>query len=85
MDTKLAIESRRAVKHFDPDHKITDAEKDELFRLTMLSPTSFNIQHWRFVVVKDESLRREIRANAWVQAQITDASMLVVICTDVNA
>lgn len=85
MDVRTAIESRRAVKHFDPNHKISQAEIDELFSLAMLSPTAFNIQHWRFVAVQDPAVREAIRAVSWMQPQITDASLLVVVCADIKA
>jgi len=85
MDTKDAIKSRRSVKHYDPDHKITDLELNELLSLTTLSPTAFNIQHWRFVIVKDTQLRKKIRHVAWDQAQITDSSILIILCADLKA
>jgi nitroreductase len=79
-----AIEQRRSVKHFDPDHRLTDEEIDKLFASARLSPTAFNLQHWRFVVVDDPELRKEIRKAAWDQAQITDASLLVILCGDLD-
>lgn len=85
MDVRTAIETRRAIKHFDPNHKISQAEIDELFSLAMLSPTAFNIQHWRFVAVQDPAVREAIRAASWMQTQITDASLLVVVCADIKA
>ena len=85
MDVRTAIETRRAVKHFDQNHKISQAEIDELFSLAMLSPTAFNIQHWRFVAVQDPAVREAIRAVSWMQPQITDASLLVVVCADIKA
>ena len=51
----------------------------------MQAPTSFNIQHWRFVVIRDPELRKEIRANGNDQAQMTDASLLVLMTADVDA
>jgi nitroreductase len=85
MDTLDAIRKRRAVKHFDPSHRLTDTETETLISLTLLSPTAFNVQHWRFVVVQDPALRKEIRKVAWDQAQVTDASLLVVLCADLKA
>jgi len=85
METKDAIKSRRSVKYYDPEHKISDEELNELLSLAALSPTAFNIQHWRFVVVKDLELRKEIRKVAWDQAQITDSSVLIVLCADLKA
>jgi nitroreductase len=85
MDTKQAIEMRRAVKHYDSDHSMTQSEVDELLSLAVLSPTAFNIQHWRFVVVTDPELRGRIREAAWDQSQVTDASLLVILCADLKA
>lgn len=82
MDTLEAIRSRRAVKHYDASHVMSEAEQRELLELALLSPTAFNLQHWRLVVVEDAALRREIRAQAWDQAQVTDASLLLVLCAD---
>ena len=85
MDTFDAIQARRAVKHYDPDHQMSEEEVKQLLGLAMLSPTAFNIQNWRFVTVRDQELRKQIRAVAWDQAQVTDASLLVVLCADLNA
>ena len=85
MDTLEAIYSRRAVKHYDPDHVMPEVDLRKLLEAAMQSPTSFNIQHWRFVVVRDKEQRKQIRAAGNDQAQITDASVLVVMTADVLA
>lgn len=85
MEVSRAIELRRSVKVFDPDHRMSEAEIDRLLSLAMLSPTAFNIQNWRFVVVSEPALRKEIRKAAWDQAQVTDAALLAVLCADLNA
>jgi len=85
MQTLDAIRSRRSVKHFDANHKMTEEEKNEIISLAMLSPTAFNLQHWRFVLVEDSTLRQQIRKVAMDQSQVTDASMLVVMCADASA
>lgn len=85
MNVRTAIQARRAIKQFDASHRMTAAEIEELMSLALLSPTAFNIQHWRFVLVQDPQLREAIRTVSWMQPQITDASLLVVICADVKA
>ncbi|MDD5328760.1 MAG: nitroreductase family protein [Sulfuricella sp.] len=85
MNVSTAIEQRRAVKGFDPEHRMTEAEIDNLMSLAMLSPSAFNIQNWRFVLVRDPELRKQVRAAAWDQAQVTDASLLVVLTADLGA
>lgn len=85
MDVIDAIESRRAVKHYDPEYKLTSEEIERLLGLALLSPTAFNIQNWRFVLARDPELRKQIRAVAWDQPQVTDASLLVILCADVKS
>ncbi len=85
MDTIEAIYARRAVKHFDPEHQLTDEEIEKLMEAAMQAPTSFNIQHWRFVLIRDPELRKQVRAAGNDQAQMTDASLLILITGDVKA
>lgn len=82
MNVSEAIRSRRSVKHFDPDFKLTPTARDELLGLALQAPTAFNLQHWRFVVVDDPAQRQAIRQAAWDQSQVTDAALLVILCAD---
>ncbi|MFT8791119.1 nitroreductase family protein [Komagataeibacter saccharivorans] len=85
MDTLEAIRTRRAIRTYDPDHTISDAELRTMLSAARMAPSAFNIQHCRFVVVRDPALRRELRAVAWDQAHVTDASVLIVVCADRDA
>lgn len=85
MNVEQAIRERRAAKLYDPQHRMTEDEVSKLMSLAMLSPTAFNIQNWRFVLVRDVALRQEIRKVSWDQAQVTDASLLIVLTADLNA
>ena len=85
MIVSKAIEERRAVKHFDSEHKMSDAEFKKMMQIVLQSPTSFNIQNWRFVRITDEGKRQKIRESAWDQSQITDASVTLVLCADIKA
>lgn len=85
MDTQQAITERRSVKHYDPEHRMSEEEINQLVGLARLSPTSFNIQNWRFLVVTDPALRKEICAASWNQAQVTEASVLLLVCADLQA
>jgi nitroreductase len=86
MDTFEAIYQRRAVKGFDPEHRLTKDEERKLLEAAIQAPTSFNIQHWRFVVLRDPELRLKIRKELGNdQAQMTDASLLILMTADVQA
>ena len=86
MDIIEGIYHRRAVKYFDRTHRLSSEEELKLLEATIQAPTSFNIQHWRFVILRDSALRAKIRAELGNdQLQITDASLLVLFTADVKA
>jgi nitroreductase len=85
MSVTQAIVSRRSIKHFDPAHKLSEQEIAKLMSLALLSPTAFNVQHWRFVLVTDPVLRQQIRTVSWNQAQVEEASLLIVLTADLQA
>jgi len=81
-----SLKWRYATKEFDTTKKLTQAQLDTLLEAARLSPSSFGIQPWKFVVVTNPDVRAKLREAAWGQAQITDASALIVFCmrTDVD-
>lgn len=85
MKVSEALRARRSIKHFDPEHRMTEQEISQLLSSTVLSPTAFNIQHWRFVVVDDAEQRKTMRDLSWGQPQVTDASIMIVMCMDLKA
>lgn len=85
MHTHEAIEARRAVKHYDPSFEMPDADVEKLMELTLLSPTSFNIQNWRFVVCRDPEIKKQLRAAAWNQAQAEEAALTILFCAKLDA
>ncbi|QYY37507.1 nitroreductase family protein [Ruficoccus sp. ZRK36] len=85
MDTFTAIRERRSVKKYDPAHVMPQHDLDQLLELAVLSPTSFNIQNWRFVVVRDKAIRAKLQEAAWNQSQVTEASALIMVCANLNS
>ncbi len=76
-----ALSSRYATKQFDPTKKIWDADWQALLESLRLSPSSFGLQPWQFVVVQDPLVRKRLRSVAWNQSQVEDASHFVVFTT----
>ena len=85
MQVDEAVRARRAIKWYDPEHKMPEDTFQKLMEHAILAPTAFNIQNWRFVRMSDPDQRKAIRAAAWDQAQVTDASELLVLCFDNKA
>ncbi|MEI6850128.1 MAG: NAD(P)H-dependent oxidoreductase [archaeon] len=77
---KEVLNWRYATKSFDAKKKIPAKDFDELLESLRLAPSSFGLQPYKFVVVKDMKLRESIKNAAWGQSQVTDASNLIVLC-----
>lgn len=80
-----AIEARRSVKYFDPQYQLQATEEAALKAAARLSPTAFNIQNGRYVLVRDPQIKAEIRKAAWDQPQVSECSLLMVLCYDLMA
>jgi nitroreductase len=85
MNDDAVIQNGCTIKHFDPNHKMTKKTREKLLSTALLSLKSFKIKNWHFVVVDDPEQRKWIREASWGQKQVTDASMLIILCTDLKA
>ncbi len=77
---------RYATKQFDPRRKISPEDWAALEEALVLSPSSFGLQPWRFIVVTDQATKERLVAASWGQRQPADCSHLVVfaIKKDIN-
>ncbi|MEI6222333.1 MAG: NAD(P)H-dependent oxidoreductase [bacterium] len=75
-----SLQWRYATKQFDPTKKVSPEDLNDLLESLRLTPSSFGIQAWKFVVVTNPDLRARLRENSWGQPQVTDASHLIVLC-----
>jgi len=73
-----ALNWRYATKLFDPERKLSDANWEALQKALALSASSYGLQPYRFVIPQSPALRRQLREASRGQAQVTDASHLVV-------
>lgn len=86
-DTILdALKWRYATKVFDPAKKIPAEQWAALEESLVLTPSSFGLQPWEFVVVENAEIREQLVPHSWNQRQVADASHLLVIAlrTDVD-
>src|SRR5215469_1970647 len=75
---------RYATKQFDPQRKISAEHWATLEDALILTPSSFGLQPWKFVVVTDPSVRERLVAASYGQRQVADASHLVVLAIKKN-
>lgn len=85
MDTFEAINTRRAIKKFDSTYKMSPEQVSSLMELTILSPTSYNQQNWRFITVTDQLIKEQISKAARNQSQPSDGSLVIILCGNMNA
>lgn len=74
-----ALNWRYATKAFDPAKKIPAETWAALEESLVLTPSSFGLQPWKFLVITDKALRESLVPHAWNQRQIADCSHLVVM------
>jgi nitroreductase len=79
------VTARRSVKNYDPNHTISDAELKAIFDKVVLAPSSFNLQHWRFIVVRDQANKEKLCRAAFDQPQVKAASAAIVVAGKLSA
>ncbi len=85
MEFSETIQKRQSIKSYQADKNISDEELDELMQEVILSPSSFNLQHWKFIAVKSSDLKKSIREAAWGQEHVESCSFLIAVCGKLNA
>tara|TARA_R100000935_G_scaffold32215_1_gene52747 strand:+ start:304 stop:936 length:633 start_codon:yes stop_codon:yes gene_type:complete len=75
---------RYATKTFDPNKKISEKDLDTLLEAIQLTASSYGLQPYEIIVVKDAALRAKLKKASWNQTQITDASEVIVFANKTN-
>jgi nitroreductase len=78
-----AIAERRASPSFDGS-PIPDADLIKILRAALQAPSSYNLQPWRFVVVRGQDQKKKLRAASYNQAKVEEASVMIVACGDAD-
>jgi nitroreductase len=76
-----AVEERRATSSFE-DVPIPGVDLEKIVRAGLEAPSGYNLQPWRFVVVRDREQRKKLRAAAFGQPKVEEASVVIVACGD---
>jgi nitroreductase len=80
-DVAIAAESRRSIRTYAQD-AVPDEELRDLIRLAGKAPSAFNVQPWRFIVVRDEAIKAKLAVAANNQQQVLRAPATIVMYSD---
>ncbi|WP_010228740.1 NAD(P)H-dependent oxidoreductase [Gillisia marina] len=69
---------RYATKKFDANKEVSSEDLEKLLEAIQLTASSYGLQPYEVIVIKDAALREELKAHSWNQTQITDASEVIV-------
>jgi len=78
------LNKRYATKKFDPTKKLKAEDLATLLESIRLSASSYGLQAYKVLVVENEDIRKKLRAAAWDQSQITDASQLLIFAVETD-
>lgn len=85
MDALEALRSRVSVEHFDPARSLSEEEIQELVAYATEAPSSFNIQHWRFVAVVSPDDKARLKALSYNQRKMVEAAVVFIVLGDLRA
>jgi len=82
MDVIQAMMERRSINFFEAGKKISDDKLTELLKIANLSPSSFNLQPWKMIVVRDPERKKVLRKCAFNQPKVEEASAVLIMIAD---
>jgi len=85
LEFKNLAKARRTARSYDAGIDISDADVKGIIRLASYSPSAFNLQHWRFVVTRDESVKSDLYEYCYFQKQIVECSAVITVCGNLSA
>ncbi len=79
------MRERHSVKHYDTSHKMSREEVEQLLSAAHSAPSSWNLQHWKFLVIDDEQKKQQLLPIAYGQKQVVESSVTIAILGDLEA
>lgn len=81
MNMLEAMNFRHACKVFDTGRAVSQHDRDAIIEFGRLSPSSFGIEPWHFLVIENPALREQLKPACWDQVQITTSTFIVIYLT----
>jgi len=85
MDLIQGLKERRSINFFEPGKDVPESKLKELIEIANLSPSSFNLQPWKVIVVKSAERKMVLKECAFNQPKVIEASAVLIMIADPNA
>ncbi|WP_270179991.1 nitroreductase family protein [Alkalihalobacillus sp. CinArs1] len=85
LDALEVMKERHSVRKYEKGVKIPDEDMNEILNATIEAPSSWNLQHWKFLVIEDNEKKEKLLPIAFNQQQVVDSSATIVILGDTEA
>jgi len=82
--TLRLLEQRISANKFDAGRELSEAEVKELIHYATQAPSSFNIQHWRFIALTEREDKERLKAVAFNQPKVVDAAVTFIVLGDLR-
>ncbi|AFY72885.1 nitroreductase [Synechococcus sp. PCC 7502] len=79
-----SLKWRYATKKFDPNQVIPESKWEALSESLLLTPSSYGLQPWKFLVITNPEIKAQLKPVSWNQSQVTDCSHFVVFTIKKN-
>lgn len=84
MELKEIFRQRRSINFFDPDRDVTEHQLREIIEMAANAPSSFNLQPWNLIILRDPDAQTRLRKLAWDQPKVTEAPVVLIFLADRN-
>lgn len=82
MDFSEILEKRRAINFFAPEKDVSESELRRIVEDAAKAPSSFNLQPWNFMVLRERDEKTRLKKIAWDQPKITEAPVVLIMLAD---
>lgn len=84
MDFEQVISQRRSINFFDPEKEVSHEILKKAVELSATSPSSYNLQPWSIIEVRDMEKKTKLRKLAWDQPKVTEAPVILIFLADME-
>ena len=84
MQYNEVVTKRRSINFFDPERDVAQDLLNSVIETAALAPSSFNLQPWNLIVLRDREEKEKLKALAWDQPKVVEAPVVLIVLADKN-